>query len=144
MDFKKLIGNILISSLFVFAIMTFVIIVQTDNGAIEKITDNELINSSYSHLSENLTSVQPTGQASLDNFGTSAPSERQLGELDISSVISPTKLFRSMSIGTYNILIKLPMVILGVSPIVASVISSIVILLLIIGIWAIWKGAIQS
>ncbi len=144
MDFKKLLGNIMMSALFVFAIMTFIIIVQTDNGAIEKITDNELINSSYSHLAENLTSSQPTGQASLDNFGTNPPSERQLGDLDVSSVISPTKLFRSMSIGTYNILIKLPMVILGVSPIVASVISSLFILLLIIGIWAIWKGAISS
>ena len=143
MDFKKLIGNIFVSALFVFAIMTFVIIIQTDNAVLEKITDNELINDSYGDLQTNLESVQPTGQASLDNFGTSTPSERQLGELDVSSVVSPTKLFRSASIGTYNILIKLPMVVLGVSPVVASVISSLFILLLIIGIWAIWKGAIQ-
>ncbi len=143
MDFQKLFGNIVISALFVFAIMTFIIIVQVDNNALQKITDNELINSSYGSLSGNLTNMQPTGQASLDTFGTNPPSERQLGELDVTSVISPTKLFRAMSIGTYNILIKLPMNVLGVSPIVASVISSIIILLLIIGIWAILKGAIS-
>ncbi len=143
MGFKKLFANIVISALFVFAIMSFIIIVQIDNGANEKITDNELINSSYTHLSGNLTNVQSTGQASLDTFGTSPP-ERPLGELDVSSVVAPTKLFRGMSIGTYNVLIRLPMILLGVSPIVASVISSIIILLIIIGIWAIWKGAIPS
>ena len=144
LGFKKIFGNIVISALVVFAIMSFVIITQTDNNATEKITDNELINSSYGYLSGNLTNLQPTGQASLKNFGTTTPSERQLGELDVTAVIAPTKLFRAMSIGTYNILIKLPMLILGVSPIVASVISSILILLLIIGIWAIWKGAIPQ
>ncbi len=143
MDFKGVFTNIVISALFVFAMMSFIIIVQTDNNASEKITDNELINSSYGHLSGNLTSVQSTSQASLDSFGENPPSSIQLGDLDVGSVVAPTKLFRGMSIGTYNILIKLPMVLLGVSPIVASVISSIIILLLIIGICAIWKGAIQ-
>lgn len=143
MDFKKLFTNIVVSALLVFCIISFIIIVQTDNNASEKITDNELINSSYSHLSGNLTSTQPTSQASLSTFGTSPPSERQLGELDVTSVVGPTKLFRGMSIGTYNVLIRLPMVLLGVSPIVASVISSIVILLFIIGVWAVLKGAIQ-
>jgi len=143
MSFKEIFANIVVSALFVFCIMSFIIIVQTDNNSNEKITDNELINSSYSHLSGNLTRIQPTSQASLDSFGENPPSERQLGDLDVGSVVAPTKLFRGMSIGTYNILIKLPMVLLGVSPVVASVISSIIILLIIIGIWAISKGAIQ-
>ncbi len=143
MGFKKLYSNIILTALFVFAFMTFTIIVQTDNNANQKITDNELISSSYGDLGDNLTDSQNTAQSSLETFGENPPSA-QLGELDTTSVISPTKLFRGLGIGTYNILIKLPMVVLGVSPIVASVISSLLILLLIIGAWAILKGAIQS
>ena len=143
MDFKKLFGNIIVSALFVFAIMSFIIIIQTDNNAKQLITDDELINSSYGDLSSNLESTQSSGQASLEGFGASPPTEERAGDLEVTSVIAPTKAFRAMSIGSYNILVKLPMTKLGVSPIVASVISSIVILLLIIGIWAIWKGAIQ-
>ena len=142
MGFKKLYINIIMSSLFVFGFMTFVILVQLDNNASEVITDNQLINSTYGDLSTNLTSSETTAQSSLETFGENPPTA-QLGELDTTSVISPTKLFRGLSIGTYNILIKLPMSILGVPPIVASVISSIIILLLIIGAWAILKGAIR-
>ena len=144
MDFKKLFGNMVISALFVFAIMSFIIIIQEDNNASEKIIDNELINSSFIHLKGNLTNIQSEGQTSLDTFGENPPSERQLGELDTTSIIPPTKKYRGLTIGAYNLLIKLPVNILGVSPIVASVISSIIILLFIIGAWAILKGAIQN
>ena len=38
---------------------------------------------------------------------------------------------------------KLNTVILGVSPVVAAAINSILLILIAIGIWAIWKGAIS-
>ena len=44
-----------------------------------------------------------------------------------------------MIIGTFNTLIKLPMVILGVDPIVSSVIGTMLILTIIIGLWIVYK-----
>ncbi len=142
MDFKNLFGTMVISGIFVLAMISFITIIQTDNNANQTITDNELINSSYFDLIGNLSDTRSNSQSSLDNFGKTEPT-KSLGELDVTSVVSPTKVFKSMIVGTYNILITLPMKWLGVSPIVASVISSILILLIIIGIWAVWKGAIQ-
>lgn len=142
MDFKKLFGTIILSALFVLAMMSFAGIVQVDNDANQTIFDNELINRSYSDLYGNLSDSRTDSQSAMEVFGGITPTEN-IGDLDVTAVNSPTKVFKSMIVGTYNILIRLPMKVLGVSPIVASVISSIIILLIIIGIWAIWKGAIQ-
>ncbi len=59
-------------------------------------------------------------------------------------MVSATRTARTMVTGSWNIFIKLPQVILGVSPIVASAINTILLIFLAIGIWAIWKGAISS
>lgn len=139
MEFKKLFGNFALLALFVFAFVSFVLITQTDNGVSDKITNNGIINQTYNDLYGNLSSYQGEAQTSSDTFGGITPSQTY-GELEITSVVSPTKVFKTIGIGTYNILIKLPMKILGVSPIIASVISAIVILFFIIGIWLIWKG----
>ena len=142
MDFKKLFTNILLLSLFVFGLMSFILITQTNNGVTDNITNNSIINRSYYDLYGNLSESQAQAQSSSDTFGSITPSQTY-GELEVTSVVSPTRVFKTMGIGSYNILIRLPMQILGVSPIVASVISAIVILLFVIGIWAIWKGVVN-
>lgn len=142
MDFKKTFINFALLGLLVFGIMSFVIIFQSDNGATEKITDNQLINTTYNSLYGNLSNADNTANEQNSIFGNVTPTE-SYGEVQIDSVVSPTKAFKSLILGTYNILIKLPQQILGVSPVVTAIISAILIMLLIIGIWAIWKGAIS-
>lgn len=142
MDFMKTFGNIALIGLVIFSIMSFVIINQVNNGVIDPISDNSLINNTYNDLYGNLSATQGEAQTSSDTFGSITPSQ-QYGELEVTSVVSPTRIFKTIATGVWNIFIQLPMKILGVSPVVASIISSIVILLLIIGVWAIWKGVIN-
>ena len=63
--------------------------------------------------------------------------------MDVGSTVSATRTARTIIVGLWNIYVKLPMIILGVSPIVAGVINSILLIFIVIGIWAIWKGAIS-
>jgi len=142
MDFIKTFTNIALIGLIVFGMMSFIIITQSDNSVSTGINTNELINATYNDLYANLSSSQGDAQKSSDTFGSITPSQ-SFGELEVTSVVSPTRIFKTISIGLWNILIQLPIKVLGVSPIVASIISSIIILLLIIGIWAIWKGVIN-
>jgi hypothetical protein len=141
-DFMKSFGNIALIGLVLFSILSFIIITENDNGVDNGIMSNNLINSTYNDLYGNLSETQSNAQTSSDTFGSITPSQ-QYGELEVTSVVSPTRIFKTMSIGLWNIFIQLPMKILGVSPVIASVISSIIILLLIIGVWAIWKGVIN-
>ena len=143
MDFKKTFINIALLGLIVFGIMSFAIIFQADNGSKERLTNNQIINDSYNSLYGNLSNSDTVANEQNSIFGNVTPTE-SYGEVQIDSVVSPTKAFKSLILGTYNVLIKLPGQILGVPPVVTAVISAILILLLIIGIWAIWKGAISN
>lgn len=142
MDFKKLFIAFALFGLVIFGMMSFIINFQVDNSSLERITDNPIINNTYSGLYSNLSASQNIAKEQNSIFGSVTPTE-SYGEVQIDSVVSPTKAFKSMILGTYNILIELPSQILEISPVVTSVLSAIFIMILIIGIWAIWKGSIN-
>ena len=145
MSFKSLFINLALVGLIVFSIMSFAIITQNENDSNVKITDNQIVNDTYGDLFNELgkNNLQSNAQNASEAFEGVTPTQ-SVGELGGTAIVSPTKIFKSASFGVYNILVALPMKILGISPLVASVISGIFILLLLIGIWAIWKGAISS
>lgn len=142
-DIKSILVNMIVLGILVFAIMNFIIIVQVNNGVDpeNRITNNSLINESYGELGTSLDQ-QTASESALDSLEDVPPTE-YVGDLDVGSTVSATRTARAILVGLWNILIKLPMVILGVSSVVASAITSILLILLAIGIWAVWKGAIS-
>lgn len=144
MDIKQILKNMGILGIFVFSIMAFMVITQTNNDVSIPITNNTLINATYSDLEGNLTSAETRATRASGNFGNTTPTARQFGELEVTSIVSPTRIAKTIIIGFWNIFIKLPQSILGVSQAVASLISSLLLISLIIGIWAIWKGVIKQ
>ncbi len=143
MDLKSIFINMGILSLLIFGLMAFIFITQSDNNVSLSIMNNTLINESYGFLSSNLTGVQSQSQTSLDVFQNITPNEN-LGVWQVTPIVSPARTIRTMTIGLWNIIVKLPTTILGVSPIVANLINGFLIILLIIGIWALWKGVISQ
>lgn len=143
MDLKGLYTTMILAALFAFAFLSFALTIQNDNNAPEKLLENELINKTYVDLAGNLSSNQQNTQTSSDVFGNFTPNEN-LGVWEVTPIVSPTRVFKALTVGSYNILVQLPMKVLGVSPIVASVISGILILLLILAVWAVWKGVIKT
>lgn len=141
MDFRKTFINFSMLGLVIFGMFSFIIIFQYDNNSSERLSDNEIINDTYNNLYIELGEAQKVGNEQNTIFGETNPTQ-SYGEVEINSVVSPTKAFKSIILGVYNVLIKLPAQIFGVSEIVGGIISAILIILLIIGIWAIWKGSI--
>jgi len=143
MDLKKLFSNMAITGLLIFSLMTFIVMTQYESSVENPITNNSIINSTYSDLSRNLTNSGDEAKTASSNFGNITPTQ-EYGELEVTSIVSPTKIAKTITVGFWNIFIKLPQIVLGVDPLVASLLSSILLLLLIIGIWAIWKGVVTS
>jgi len=143
MNAKQIIINMAMLGLFVFAIMSFIVITQTDSSVTNKITTNPIINESYGDLESKLIESETRSKVVSDNFGNVTPTQI-FGELDILSIIGTTRTVKTLTTGFWNILIKLPLSILGVSPVVAGLITAILLISLIIGIWAIWKGAVSQ
>ena len=143
MDFRGIITNLLVVGLIIFNILSWIITLQNDNNNAQAITNNTLINQTYGNLEANLSSSQTTFETASGNFQNITPDTQTIIGVDISPILSLTSLGRTMTTGVYNILIGLPMSILGVPPIVAGVITSIFILLILLGIWAILRGFIS-
>ena len=142
-DIKSILTNVMVSGVLIFAIISFILVLQVNNGVDpdDRITNNTLINESFGELVTNLDQ-QSAAQSSSDAL-EEVPPQVYVGDLNIASTVSATRTAKSAITGVWNIIIKLPMVVLGVDPVVASAISAILLILIAIGIWAIWKGAIS-
>ncbi len=143
-DIKSILTNMVVLGILVFAIMNVIIVIQSDSDMDSQnmITNNSLINESYGELATSLNN-QNSAENSLNSLEDN-PVTPGVGDLNPASMVSATRTARTIVIGLWNVIIKLPQVILGVSPIVAGAINSILLILIAIGIWAIWKGAISS
>lgn len=135
---NTMVKMVLVAVLFL-AIMNFVIITQTDNDPTNLITNNTLINDTFGDLTSNLNTANVETDIASSTFSNSTPSST-LGFVTITAIVSPTRIFRGLVLGTYNILIALPASFLGVPQVVLAVINSILTLVLILGVWSIWKG----
>ncbi|KKM72913.1 hypothetical protein LCGC14_1415770 [marine sediment metagenome] len=142
MDLKRIFINMGVLALISFGLMAYISTTQTENNVEFPITNNTLINESYGFLSSNLTGVQDNSQQTLNTFQNVTPNEN-LGVWQVTPIVSPARTVKTMTLGMWNILIKLPTTILGVSPIVASLINGFLIVLIILGMWAWWKGVFQ-
>ena len=139
MSFKDIFIKIVVVGVMFLSIMSWIIITQTDNNTSNLITNNTLINQSYGDLSSNLANTQSESDVASATFSDITPTST-LGFVTVTSIVSPTRIFRGLIIGTYNILIALPAQFLGVPVVIIAVINSVLSLLLILGVWFIWKG----
>lgn len=142
MDIKKLLVTMSISAVFVFSIMSFIIITQQDNSVNIPVTNNSIIGDTYSDLETSIQNTKDKAETSSNTFEDIAPTQ-QYGELEVTSIISPTRTAKTILYGFWNILIKLPMSILGVDESIMNLLTSILIIFVVIGIWAIWKGVVS-
>lgn len=137
-NFHDFFVNFLILALVIFAAISFIIQFQSENNVQDKIIDNSLINDTYSNLDEDLGDLRDQAQAQKTLFERETPTVTS-GVLLLYSIISAGKVFNAMIIGLFNELIKLPVVLLGVDPIIIGVLSTILIFSIIIYLWILYK-----
>lgn len=130
--------NFAIIGIMVLASIFFIVQTQTDNDTNTSILENQIINSTFTKLQDNLTAYSSTTQQQRENFEGEIP-ERGFGSLLIFSIVTVWQTFMSLTIGVYNILIVVPASVLGVSPIIIGVLDSILIVTLLLLGWRIYR-----
>jgi ABC-type uncharacterized transport system fused permease/ATPase subunit len=136
--FKNLFITFALFGLLVYSLLSFIIIIQDDNNAESKLTDNPLINKSFYQLESNLSTAEAKANQQKTNFEEESPTI-SFGSLVFNTITSIGKVFSGMILGVYNVLIKLPISLLGVSPVIAGIISTILVILIILGLWEVYK-----
>ena len=130
--------NWMFVGLVIVSLLSFGVFYQEDNSADNKFIDDSLMNETYNTLKTDLGALRDKSQAQKTLFESENPTSG-FGTILLFSIVSTGKVFNSMIIGVFNTLIKLPTVVLGVDPIVLSVIGTMLILTIIIGLWIVYK-----
>ena len=136
--FYDLFINWMFVGLVVVATLSFGVLYQEDNSADDKFIEDDLMNETYTSLQTNLGELRDKSQAQKTLFESENPTSG-FGTILLFSIVSSGKVFNSMIIGVFNTIIKLPTVVLGLDPIILSVIGTMLILTIIIGLWVVYK-----
>ena len=138
-NFQETFLNFAIIGLAVFCIFAFVITSQSNNNVSNSVSSDPFFNSTYSNLRTNLNSYSNDSQTQKNNFERDNPTVTT-GGLTFTSIVGAGKIFNTMIINVYNIIIVLPAVYFGVDPVVISVISGVLIVIIILTLWYLYKG----
>ena len=136
--FVELFMNWMLIGIVIVSILAFGVFFQEDNNVEDKFIDNSLMNETYNSLRTDLGGLRDTGQAQKTIFESENPTSG-IGSILLFSIVSSGKVFNGMIIGVFNTIIKLPTVILGIDPIIISVIGTMLILVIIMGLWIVYK-----
>lgn len=137
-QFDNIFTKMAMIGLFIFCLISFIVFVQSDNNALDKLIDNSLINKTYGSLGNDLNTMRNSSQQQLTLFQKENPTGG-FGTILLFSIVSVGKTFMNMITGVFNITINLPVAVLGVDKAVVGVLSSILVLTLIIGAWILYK-----
>ncbi len=137
-SFEILFKNYALAGLLIFALLAFVIGFQEDNDAPQKLIEDPLLNGSFSDLSDTLSVMRDKSQSQRELFEKEPPTAG-FGSLILFSIVSSGKVFTGITIGLFNVLFKLPTIVFGLDPIVSSVLSTILIISVILGLWSLYK-----
>ncbi len=136
--FYDLFINMMLVGLVILSMFAFGVFFQEENNVENQFIENSLMNSTYSQLRADLGGLRDESQAQKTLFESENPTGG-FGTILLFSIVSTGKVFNGMVVGVFNTLIKLPVVFLGLSPIVVSVLSTMLILTIIIGLWIVYK-----
>ena len=138
-SFREVFITFALIGVFIFAGISFIAQTQIDNDVEHTILENQVINRTFVDFETDLSAFGSQTQTQKESFESEIP-ERGFGSLIIFSIIGVGQRFTGMITGVYNIFIVLPASILGISPVVISVLTAIMIVSLVLLIWRVYRA----
>ncbi len=137
-QFYKLFINFILIGMIALGVLGFTVGLQEDNNLNDTITNNALINSTFTSLEADLSGFRDKSQSQKSVFESENPTEG-FGSILLFSILSSGKVFNSMIVGIFNSIIALPAVVLGIDPAILSVVATLLLITIIFGLWSVYK-----
>ncbi len=125
-------------ALIVFGLFSFIVIVQSDNSAVQPLTEDSRFSDSFSNISEELADLEDTSQDQWDAL-KQEKSIVGFGSIVLFTPVNIGKTFGSLVFAMFELIIKLPVIILGIPLTVTSVLLSWLIISIVSALWIFWK-----
>ena len=137
-SFEKTFYIFIFFALVILGLLNSTFTIQTDNVATNKLADNELFSDTASRLSSNFTGSEDDSKIQQGIFSDETP-KSGFGSIVLFGIVSAGKTFTDMTYGFFNLVIKIPMVVLGIESEIVSAFMTVLIVSLIIGVWIVYK-----
>lgn len=136
--FQDLFGNFLFLALFILAGLSFIVVTQSDNSASDPISNNAIFDEATGNLSSTLGSLESKSGIQYDQFTGEQP-KTGFGSIVLFGIVSFGKTFGNIAMTTLTVIIKLPLMVLGLPQTLVSSIITWAIIVLIISGWLLYK-----
>lgn len=136
--FEDIFGNFVMVGLIVLALFSLIIIIQGDNEASQPLADNELFNSTYGSLNETIGSLEGESASKYNIFSTETPAPG-FGSIVMFTIVSVGKTFGNLIFAIFILIIKVPLIVLGIDPTIVAMIISFLTISVVIALWIVYK-----
>jgi len=141
MDFKSIMVNILMIGLFFMSLVYFAISFDNENQINGTLTDDPILNKAFGNLSKQLEDSTNQTEAQKEAFIEESrdPGVITAAGLIFRSIMNAASTLIGMIINIVNVFFSLLSETLGVSPLVTGTLFSIIIVVIILSIWKIYR-----
>ncbi len=136
--FEEIFGTFAFLGLMVLALFSVIISVQGNNDAPQPLADNELISGTYKSLNDTIGSLEGTSATQYSLFSKEKPTPG-FGAIVMFTIVSIGKTFGNMIFAVFILIIKVPLVVLGISQTIVSMIISFLTITVVISLWIVYK-----
>lgn len=137
-EFKNIVGKFIVASILIFSLFTFILITQEENNAGDPLINQDPFNESFNSLVENIDTSTEEAQEKYSVFNSEEP-KAGFGSIVLFGIVSVGKTFSNMVFGFFGAIIKLPLVVLGVSESIYNLVLTWLILTVIVAVWLLYK-----
>ena len=138
MKFEEIFGTFAFLGLMLLALFSIIIIVQGDNEATQPLSDNELISGTYGNLSETIGSLEGTSSTQFSLFTKETP-KPGFGAIVMYTIVSIGKTFGTIIFVIFTLIIKVPLIVLGIEQTIIAMIISFLTISVVIALWVVYK-----
>ena len=136
--FEEIFGTFAFLGLMVLAIFSVIVIVQSDNEAEQPLIENELISGTYGSLNNTIGSLEGTSATQYDLFSKEKPAPA-FGSIVLFTIVSIGKTFGNMIFAVFILVIKVPLIVLGISQTIVAMVISFLTISVVIALWVVYK-----
>ena len=136
--FEDIFGNFVMVSLMILALFSVIIIIQNDNNAPQPLVEDELFNSTYGSLNETIGSLEGSSSTQYNIFSKDSP-KPGFGAIVMFTIVNVGKTFGNLIFVMFTLIIKLPLIVLGIDQTIVSMIISFLTIIVVIALWIVYK-----
>jgi len=138
MSFKKTFIGFTLVGLFALAMINFGLLLSENNVSSSSLKDNNEMSNMTQSLNSSLSTFGRSVQVQKNAFENEVVS-KGFGTLVIFAIMGAGKVFSSMIIGVFNIVLSPLLTIIGVNPVVLGIFGAILSFTMILTLWRLYK-----